>query len=92
MERKVKLLLGLLAVAMLAGMATGAAYAAASNPVAPMTSQATGFDPYTLKAYVVGAPSDTVSMELSMLLSSRPPIRIPFRPELRSPFRPNWLF
>lgn len=91
MTRKVQLLVGVLALAAIAGAVTTAARAAETDEAAA-TSHMAGFDPFTLETYIVRNGSTSPSTEGTVALASRRPIRIPFRPALRSPFRPDWGF
>ena len=87
---KAEILLGALALAVLAGLGTVAFAAAGPNPVVPLsgqTGQLSIFDPFSLTRLYLDVPASgpgTVTLEV-------PPIRIPYRPAIRSPFRPPWV-
>ena len=97
---KSKVLLGVLALAVIAGLGTGV-YAASATSADKLLSGQTGMlDPFTLQSTslsvlqrvsVSESDSDMVPV---MLLDEiiTPPVRIPFRPALRTPFRPPLVF
>jgi len=94
---KSKVLLGVLALAVIAGLGTGV-YAASATSSDKLLSGQTGIlDPFTLqstslsvspKVSVSESDSDMVPVMLLDEIITPPEIRIPFRPALRTPFRP----
>jgi hypothetical protein len=86
------ILLGALALTVLAGVGT-ASYGAASGSSSQVleADQMSIFDPFLLNSTIVTARERSGSGSVysgGILLSDRPAIRIPSRPVLRSPFRP----
>ena len=96
---KSKVLLGVLALAVIAGLGTGV-YAASATSAGKLLSGQTGIgilDPFTLQSTrlsvlqrvsVSESDSDMVPVMLLDEIITPPEIRIPFRPALRTPFRP----
>ena len=99
---KSKVLLGALALAVIAGLGTGVYAALATSADNPLSSQTVILDPFTLQSTrlsvtqsVSGSESDSDMVPVIILgeitrLSDE--IRIPFRPALRTPFRPPLVF
>ena len=88
-----KILLGALALAIVAlsGPTANAASGNAANKL--LLSQMNLFDPFKLQSTSASiTESDSGAEDMLLLeimsMSNRPPIRIPYRPVLRSPFRP----
>ncbi len=94
---KSKVLLGVLALAVIAGLGTGV-YAASATSADKLLSGQTGIlDPFTLQSTrlsvsqrvgVSESDSDMVPVMLLDEIIAPLEIRIPFRPALRTPFRP----
>ncbi len=94
---KSKVLLGVLALAVIAGLGTGL-YAASATSADNLLSGQTGIlDPFTLQSTrlsvsqrvgVSESDSDMVPVRLLDEIIIPPEIRIPYRPAIRTPFRP----
>lgn len=90
------ILLGALALAVIAGLGAAARAEAASSSTTneALLGELRLFNPFTLQSTSISAVDSESGAEadlgLAVLLGtmSRPPIRIPYRPPLRSPFRP----
>lgn len=86
------ILLGVLALVVLAGLGTaGYAAASVSSSQALEPDQISIFDPFMLSSTIVTIEESSGSGSVysgRILLSDLPVIRIPYRPVLRSPFRP----
>lgn len=89
-----KMLLGALALAVVAVLGTAADAAAGNTTDRLLLGHISIFDPFTLQSTSISASesgNETGSDPVLLILlggDGRPPIRIPFRPVLRSPFRP----
>lgn len=94
-----KILLGALALAVIAGLGAAARADAASSSTTneALLGELCLFNPFTLQTLqstsisVLDSESGTEGDFGPVVLlgtTSRPPIRIPYRPSLRSPFRP----
>lgn len=88
------ILLGALALAVIAGLGAAADAASSSTTNEALLGELRLFNPFTLQSTSISAVDSESGTEadlgLAVLLGtmSRPPIRIPYRPPLRSPFRP----
>jgi len=95
---KSKVLLGALALAVIAGFGTGVYAALATSADKSLSGQTGIFDPFTLQSTHLSVTqsvsrserdSDMVPVILLGEITNVPDeIRIPFRPALRTPFRP----
>ena len=91
------ILLGALALAVIAGLGAAARADAASSSTTDeaLLGELRLFNPFTLRSTSIsavdsdsGTEADLSGLVVLLGTMSRPPIRIPYRPALRSPFRP----
>jgi hypothetical protein len=85
---KIHILLGVVALVFIAGMGT-VAYAASGNNASRLTRDIGIFDPFSLQMMLAPAVTSMSQSTLSsVLLITRPIVRIPIRPIIRTPYRP----
>jgi len=97
---KLRFLVGLIVFAVIVGFGTMSYTASAQNSITEEDEygQLSFFDPFELTVrhvivgdtLVIGSGGSVLQdIDLSSLVITRPPIRIPYKPDFRSPFQPG---